>query len=71
VDQGAFVYLEDPNPEWANEADCNEWACTGPNNVVLAFSDTQYGGYLQGQPLPGYFSIVGSVSTAIDAYENC
>lgn len=63
--------MEDPNPAWANSDDCNEWSCTGPNNVVLAFNNTQYEGYHASAHLLKEFSVVGSVSTAVEAYQHC
>lgn len=40
VQNEALIYLEDPNPKWANPTDCGEWPCTAPNNVVIQFENT-------------------------------
>jgi hypothetical protein len=38
------VYIFDPPSGWANFADCVEFPCTGPENVVIKFFDTTYEG---------------------------
>jgi hypothetical protein len=44
VDEDAIVYIFDPPSGWANFADCVEFPCTGPENVVIKFFDTTYEG---------------------------
>ena len=44
VDKEAYVWIQDPNPEWASETpatspdNCGNWPCTAPENVVLKFN---------------------------------
>lgn len=71
VENDALVYLEDPDPGWANPTDCIEWPCTGPNNVVLEFTGTTFSGAAQPDNTDANFQIVGSVVDAINAYQNC
>ena len=40
----ASIYLDDPNPAWANTDDCIGFPCTAPQNILLDFSDTLYTG---------------------------
>ena len=44
VDDSALVYLHDPNPGWANEADCGTYTCTGLNNGLLVDVDGSFAG---------------------------
>ena len=42
--EDAFAYLMDPPLEWANLKDCGNFPCTGPQNIVLYFKNTQFFG---------------------------
>jgi hypothetical protein len=42
VTEEALVWIEKPNPAWANPTDCHEWPCTGPENVVLKFKASSF-----------------------------
>lgn len=44
VSDEAMVWLEDPDPHWANAADCAGFPCTAPNNVVMTFEGTSFTG---------------------------
>jgi len=37
VQEGAFAYVNDPIPGWANLKDCGDFPCTAPANVLLQF----------------------------------
>lgn len=37
VQDGAFIFIDDPPQSWANPTDCIDWPCTAPNNVVINF----------------------------------
>lgn len=37
VRQEGFTYIFDPPSGWANIADCGEWPCTAPENVLMKF----------------------------------
>ena len=66
-----MAYINDPNPAWANPTDCNEWPCTGPENVVLQFEGTQFLGTTTPVETAPDFQIVSDVEAAIGAYSNC
>jgi len=34
VELNALAHFDDPNPAWANLADCGEFPCTGPHNIL-------------------------------------
>lgn len=48
VEEGAFAWIEKPDPAWATTTpltspdNCGDYPCTGPENVVLSFKNTQY-----------------------------
>lgn len=44
VEEAAMVWIEDPDPGWANPTDCGIRTCTAPNNVVLKFTGSTYSG---------------------------
>lgn len=35
VMETAMIYLDDPNPGWANPTDCGAFPCTAPSNIVM------------------------------------
>jgi hypothetical protein len=51
VAMNSMFTLPDPVPGWANIADCGEFPCTGPKNILLDFRDTIYQG--ANQPVTG------------------
>lgn len=71
VSENAVVYLNDPNPGWANPTDCIEWPCTAPENVVLQFENTQYSGTIKPVKTVQNFQIVSDVKEAVDSYDGC
>lgn len=44
VNDAGFTYIFDPPPGWANIADCGEWPCTSPENIVMKFDQTSFSG---------------------------
>ena len=40
--EDALVWIAKPNPDWANDADCGDWPCTAPSNVVMKFKASSY-----------------------------
>jgi hypothetical protein len=42
VTEDALVWIEKPNPGWANPTDCGDWPCTAPENVVMKFTASTY-----------------------------
>jgi hypothetical protein len=69
IDEDALVWLEDPNPGWANPTDCGDWPCTAPENVILKFKDSVIvGGGLQQDT---DFQIVSDNESAADTFPSC
>ena len=64
----AFIWLEDPDPSWANPTDCIEWPCTAPNNVVLQFESAKFSGTIVPVKTAKTFQIVSDVKEAVNAY---
>jgi len=44
VEAGAIAKLKDPNPDWAIIKDCGYWPCSGPQNVLYSFKNTEWVG---------------------------
>jgi hypothetical protein len=42
VTEDALIWIEKPSPGWANDADCGDWPCTAPDNVVIEFKGAIY-----------------------------
>ena len=42
VDDNSMAFFSDPNPAWANSADCGEFPCTAPNNILMTFIGTSF-----------------------------
>ncbi len=55
VHHEAFVHLDSPNLEWATIERCGEFACTGPNNVLLSFKNAISIGSLMELHIPSNF----------------
>ena len=66
-----MIYIEDPNPWWANPTDCGEWPCTAPNNVVLKFLGTKFDGDIRPLEKIPNFQIVSDAEEAVNAYSGC
>ena len=71
VQDQAVVFIDDPNPGWANPTDCGEWPCTAPNNIVLKFENTQFTGLDRPAKTDSNFQIVSDVPSATNAYASC
>jgi hypothetical protein len=41
-DQAAMVYFPSPNKGWANIADCGNFPCTAPHNLLWQFYNTKW-----------------------------
>jgi hypothetical protein len=44
VENDAMAYIMDPSPGWANIADCGNYPCTAPKNVLLTFEGSIFNG---------------------------
>jgi len=44
VDMNSFAFIASPEPAWANPADCGNFPCTGPHNVLMDFKDNTFEG---------------------------
>jgi len=44
VEEDAFAYFMDPKPAWANIADCGEFPCTAPLNILYSFKNSVFSG---------------------------
>lgn len=44
VEAGAVIKLKDPDPAWAIIKDCGFWPCSGPENVLYSFKNTEWQG---------------------------
>ena len=42
VDADSLVYLKGPLPEWEEVKRCGDYECSGPNNILLYFENTQF-----------------------------
>lgn len=42
VSPDAMAYIMAPSQGWVNLADCGDFPCTGPLNVLFSFVDTKY-----------------------------
>ena len=71
VHEDAVIWIEDPNPKWANPTDCIGWPCTAPENVVLKFEGAAFEGTFQPLEKSTTFQIVSDVEEAVNAYTNC
>jgi hypothetical protein len=71
VQQDAVIFIEDPDPGWANPTDCGNWPCTAPSNVVLKFDGTSFVGSTRPSNAKSDFTIVSDVATATNAYSDC
>ena len=71
VHEDAMIWIEDPNPKWANPTDCINWPCTAPENVVLKFEGAAFDGDFQPLEKKPSFQIVSDVEEAVRAYTNC
>lgn len=74
VTDDALVWIEAPNPGWANPTDCGEWPCTAPENVVMKFrqssyetNDPQDGGLIE----EADFQIVAGNGAAASVWSEC
>jgi len=60
VDQSydAFLNIQDPDPEWANEEDCGAFTCTGLYNLVIRMEQVSFSGTITPTPaIPASFQI--------------
>jgi hypothetical protein len=75
VEADALVWIEDPNPGWANPTDCGDWPCTAPENVILKFTGTEYDSsdLTEDDKLSedSEFQIVSDNESAADAFPDC
>ena len=46
VNHNALASLNDPNPGWANLADCGQFPCTAPHNAIIKFKNAKASGSL-------------------------
>ena len=44
VETDAVAYIMDPQPGWANIADCGNYPCTAPKNILFTFQDSTFRG---------------------------
>jgi len=44
VNDKGMTYIFDPPAAWANIADCGEWPCTSPENIIMKFDQTTFNG---------------------------
>lgn len=44
VQTDAIAYMMDPNPGWANIADCGNYPCTAPKNILINLKDNSFRG---------------------------
>jgi len=44
VEDGAMTYIYDPPKKWANLADCGDFPCTGPNQILVSFEGSDFSG---------------------------
>ena len=42
VENEALIYLASPNSEWLEDEKCGEFQCSGPDNVLLIFKETNF-----------------------------
>ena len=68
IGEDAVSLMSPPKDKWANIDDCGEWPCTGPENVVLTFENTNFNGNY-----PSYVAPNGAITYAIqeEPFYNC
>lgn len=71
VSDEAMVWLEDPDPHWANAADCAGFPCTAPNNVVMTFEGTSFTGSKQPTFREKEFQIVSDTARVSETFKDC
>jgi len=65
-----LAFLDKPNPDWANDTDCGDFPCTGPNNLIFSFASTTYSGVKPSVALPDFTMVPNDVSVG-GTYPTC
>lgn len=71
VDGEYFAYMTDPNPGWANLADCGNFVCTGPKNTMYKFTGNKYLGVAPMPEKTPDFLIIPDTPGYTDKFEGC
>lgn len=78
VQDGAMVYLLDPPKGWANLADCGDFPCTGPKNVLVSFQGSKFEGTKPRMSKPDFQFISNNTEISpyidgckVDIWQNC
>jgi hypothetical protein len=71
VGQDVLAYLVAPSPGWANLDDCGDFPCTAPNNVVVKFENTLFGGDINPDKMNANFQIISNNPSAVKNYTGC
>lgn len=65
------MVMHEPEPGWANLADCGNFPCTGPKNTLFLFTDTKYKGITPIPEKTKNFSIIPDVKDFSKKFDNC
>jgi hypothetical protein len=60
VEDAAMAWFEPSPAGWATIDDCGEWPCTGPENLVMTFTGTQFAGNQKPSIVSSTFQLVSS-----------
>lgn len=72
IDGGpGFTYFIEPPNKWANVADCGEFPCTGPKNMIMSFKKTKYIGIAPITEKYEDFQLVPDVPGYTSTFKNC
>lgn len=66
-----MAYLMSPNPKWANIDDCGQFPCTGPNNVLIQFTQTSYSGSITPLRKNSNFQIISGHEPNSGKFASC
>jgi hypothetical protein len=66
-----FAKMTDPNPGWANLADCGNFPCTGPKNTLYKFTNNKYIGVAPVPEKYPNFLVVADTSGYTTKFEGC
>lgn len=66
-----FAKMTDPNPGWANLADCGNFVCTGPKNTFYIFTNNKYIGVAPIAEKTANFLVIPDNPGFTDKFDNC
>jgi hypothetical protein len=71
VEDSALAYLFDPPSSWAGIANCGNFPCTAPSNVLIQFERTTFAGSIKPSRTDSTFQIVPNNPANTGKFSNC